>query len=108
MVNTNIIVKALFNRLFSSFSISFFKEFKPFLNWMENLCSVGRFVANKLQPTHKYGQGDDYRSQPYSPGGVVEARPMSGTTAMLNPKLSAILSIPSRSVFLGKRAAMSV
>jgi hypothetical protein len=33
---------------------------------------------------------------------------MSGTTAMLKPKLRAILSIPSRSPIFGKRAAMSV
>ena len=33
---------------------------------------------------------------------------MSGTTAMLKPKLRAILSIPSRSPVFGKRAAMSV
>jgi len=34
-------------------------------------------------------------------------RPIRGTTAMLKPKLRAILSIPSRSPFFGKRAAMS-
>ena len=31
---------------------------------------------------------------------------MSGTTAMLKPKLSAVLSIPSRSFLAGKRAAI--